>query len=158
MKTASGDKLILGTIHTGLTVSSLDSALEFWCGTMGFDLDVRKTLGGGTAIENIVGVPGADIEIAVVSAPGGHKIELLEYRGPTDRQVMKPRSCDVGSAHMTFSVSDLDQALDRVESAGWMRLGAAQTNPTGSRMAYVRGPEGHTIEFMQPAPAAAMSA
>ncbi len=158
MKTASGDKLILGTIHTGLTVSSLDTAIQFWCGTMGFDLDVRKTLGGGNAIENIVGVPGADIEIAVISLPGGHKIELLEYRGPADRQVMKPRSCDVGSAHMTFSVSDLDQALERVEAADWMRVGAPQTNPTGSRIAYVRGPEGHTIEFMQPAPAASKAA
>jgi len=147
--------LVLHTEHTGLTVSSLDDAIEFWCGVMGFELSARKTLGSGPFIENIVGVPGADLNIAVVVAPGGHKIELLEYLSPADRQVLKPRSCDVGSAHVTFAVSDLDEMLDRVEAAGWMRLGAPQTVAAGpragDRVIYVRGPEGHTIEFMQPA-------
>jgi catechol 2,3-dioxygenase-like lactoylglutathione lyase family enzyme len=142
---------VLRTIHTGLTVSSLDDAIAFWCGVMGFELSTRKNLGSGAASENIVGVPGADIEIAVVTAPGGHQIELLEYRGPADRKIYKPRSCDVGSAHLTFAVSDLDEMLARVEAAGWMRLGIPQTAPTGTKVIYVRGPEGHTIEFMQPA-------
>jgi predicted enzyme related to lactoylglutathione lyase len=78
---------------------------------------------------------------------------LLQYRKPDDRMICKPRSCDVGSAHLLFSVSDIDAMLGRVEAAGWMRLGMPQTNPSGSRVAYVRGPEGHTIEFLQPAPA-----
>jgi hypothetical protein len=30
-----------------------------------------------------------------------------------------------------------------------MRVGVPQTVPTGARVIYVRGPEGHTIEFMQ---------
>lgn len=145
----NSESLVLGTLHTGLTVSSLDTALDFWCGVMGFGLDFRKALAPGASLDNIVGVPGADMEIAVVTAPGGHKIELLEYRGPDDRQVMRPRSCDVGSAHLTFSVADLDHVLERVEAAGWMRLGVPQTNPNGTRVIYIRGPEGHTVEFMQ---------
>jgi catechol 2,3-dioxygenase-like lactoylglutathione lyase family enzyme len=64
---------VLRTIHTGLTVSSLDDAIAFWCGVMGFELSTRKNLGSGAANENIVGVPGADIEIAVVTGPGGSK-------------------------------------------------------------------------------------
>ena len=140
---------VLRTIHTGLTVSSLDDAIAFWCGVMGFELSARKNLGAGPANENIVGVVGADIEIALVTAPGGHQIELLEYKGPVDRKVYQPRSCDVGSAHLTFSVTDIDKLLDRVESAGWKRLGAPQTYPNGMRVAYARGPEGHTIEMMQ---------
>jgi glyoxylase I family protein len=145
--------LVLDTIHTGLTVSSLDEAITFWCDVMGFEMLYRKDLGGGVSIENIVGVSGAELEIAVIAAPGGHKIELLQYRKPDDRTIFKPRSCDVGSAHLLFSVSDIDAMLGRVEAAGWMRLGMPQTNPSGSRVAYVRGPEGHTIEFLQPAPA-----
>ena len=141
--------LVLHTEHTGLTVSSLDEALEFWCGVMGFEMGVRKDLGSGTLVENIVGVPGADMQIATVIAPGGHKIELLEYRAPADRQVYQPRSCDVGSAHLTFAVTNLDEMLARVETARWRRLGVPQTLATGTRVAYVRGPEGHTMEFMQ---------
>jgi glyoxylase I family protein len=146
---AISKNLVIRTIHTGLTVSSLDTAIEFWCGVMGFELFARKNLGPGPINENIVGVVGADLEIAVVVAPGGHQIELLEYKGPGERAIYKPRSCDVGSAHLTFSVSDLDEILARVEAAGWMRVGVPQTVPTGARVIYVRGPEGHTIEFMQ---------
>ncbi|MCP1117903.1 VOC family protein [Robbsia andropogonis] len=140
---------VLRTVHTGLTVSSLDDAIAFWCGALDFEFTARKTLGAGPSIENVVGVPGADIEIAIVTAPDGHQIELLEYRGPVDRKIHQPRSCDVGSAHLTFAVSDLDETLRRVEDAGWMRLGAPQTMPNGMRVVYVRGPEGHTVEFMK---------
>lgn len=141
--------LVLHTEHTGLTVSSLDEALEFWCGVMGFELVARKDLGTGPLVENIVGVPGADLQIATVRTPGGHKIELLEYRAPADRKVYQPRSCDVGSVHLTFAVSDIDEMIARVEAAKWRLLGVTQTLPTGTRAAYVRGPEGHTMEFMQ---------
>ncbi|WP_157874599.1 VOC family protein [Streptomyces sp. AcH 505] len=143
--------LVLGTEHTGLTVSSLDDALEFWCGVMGFELLARRIIGTGPFVENIVGVPGANLHIAVVIAPDGHKVELLEYLAPADRQVIKPRSCDVGSAHLAFTVTDLDEMLRRVEAAGWKRLGVPQSlteGPrAGDRVVYVRGPEGHTIEF-----------
>jgi glyoxylase I family protein len=152
--------LILGTEHTGLTVSSLDSALEFWCGVLGFELSERRIIGTGLFVENIVGVPGANLHIAIVIAPDGHKIELLEYLAPADRQVVTPRSCDVGSAHLAFTVSDLDEMLSRVEASGWKRLGVPQSIMAGPRagvqVAYVRGPEGHTIEFFgRPAPAKA---
>lgn len=146
---ATADQLVLDTIHTGLTVSSLDDAIAFWCDVIGCRLDVRKKLASGPALDSIVGVPGTELEIAVVVAPGGHKIELLQYDKPNDRTIYRPRSCDVGSAHLTFSVTDIDKLLDRVESAGWKRLGAPQTYPNGMRVAYARGPEGHTIEMMQ---------
>ena len=35
-------------------------------------------------IEQVVGVDGADIEVAYLQAPG-HRLELIEYRGPADR-------------------------------------------------------------------------
>ncbi len=145
--------LVLDTQHVGLTVTSLDTALEFWCGVLGFELAARRSLGSGPSMENIVGVPGVDLDIAIVVAPGGLRIELLEYLSPEDRKVYQPRSCDVGSVHVAFSVSDLEVMLTRVESAGWNRLGAPQVLPNGARVMYVRGPEGHTLEFMQLAPA-----
>jgi catechol 2,3-dioxygenase-like lactoylglutathione lyase family enzyme len=151
MSDVQQEKLVLRTVHTGLTVSSLDSALEFWQGVMGFELLARRVIGDGPYVENIVGVPGANLHIAVLNTPDGHKIELLEYLSPADRQVMKPRSCDVGSAHLTFAVTDLDEMLRRVEAAGWNRLGVPQDvtdgPQAGDRVVYVRGPEGHTIEF-----------
>ena len=40
----------------------------------------------GELAAEITGVPGAEISLAVLKAPGGHKIELLEYLAPKDRK------------------------------------------------------------------------
>ena len=49
---------VLRTEHTGLTVASIDGVLEFWTEVLGFQLVYRKELGGGHAMEQVVGVPG----------------------------------------------------------------------------------------------------
>src|SRR5947209_10332244 len=89
---------ILAADHTGITVSDLERSLEFWRDVLGFELSHRAHQKGELA-EQITGVAGADILIAVVKAPG-HKIELLEYRAPADLQHFRPRPCDVGSVHI----------------------------------------------------------
>lgn len=83
----------------------------------------------------------------------GHRIELLEYHSPANREVIKPRACDVGSVHIGLYVEDMDAALARVAEAGWMPVAEPQTveegERRGMRLIYVRGPDGVTIEFMQ---------
>ena len=47
----------------------------------------------------ITGVQGAEIKLAVVKTPGGHKIELLECSSPLERKEnVDLRPCDVGFA------------------------------------------------------------
>ena len=75
---------ILAADHTGITVSDIERSLAFWRDVLGFELSHRANQKGELA-EQIVGVPGAEILIAVLKAPG-HKIELLEYRAPVDRR------------------------------------------------------------------------
>ena len=67
--------------HTGITVSNLDRSLAFWRDVLGFELSHTAHQTGEMASE-ITGVEGAEIKLAVVKAPGGHKIELLEYLSP----------------------------------------------------------------------------
>src|SRR2546425_7779402 len=90
---------IIAADHTGITVSNLERSLEFWQNVLGFELSHRAHQTGDMAAE-ITGVAGAEILIAVVKAPG-HKIELLEYRAPTDRKKHGDlRPCDVGATHV----------------------------------------------------------
>lgn len=138
--------------HTGITVSSLEESLHFWVDVLGFPLVSKMRFENGALIENIVGVKGADLSLAAVQAPG-HLIELIEYHSPSDRQAMKPRSCDVGSVHIAFMVEGLDALLNRIEKAGWHKLGTPQMiedGPRGgTRLIYVRGPDGVTLEFLE---------
>jgi hypothetical protein len=70
---------IIGADHTGITVSNLERSLEFWRDVLGFELSHTAHQTGELARE-ITGVAGAELKLAVLKAPGGHKIELLEYR------------------------------------------------------------------------------
>ena len=140
--------------HTGITVSNLERSLAFWRDVLGFELSHTAHQKGELAQE-ITGVEGAEIKLAVLKAPGGHKIELLEYLAPADRKRANLRPCDVGSVHVALLVDDLDAVLAQIAASGWKAAGKPQTLKTGpnagKRVVYVRDPDGTTIEFMQTA-------
>jgi catechol 2,3-dioxygenase-like lactoylglutathione lyase family enzyme len=145
---------IIGADHTGITVSNLERSLVFWRDVLGFELSHAAHQTGELAKE-ITGVAGAEIKLAVLKAPGGHKVELLEYLGPPDKKTnINLQPCDVGSAHVALLVNDLGAVLERMAASGWKAAGKPQTlksGPnTGKRVIYVRDPDGTTIELMQP--------
>lgn len=147
---------IIDADHTGITVANLERSLEFWQNVLGFEFSHRTHQTGEMASE-ITGVADAEIKLAVVKAPGGHKIELLEYLAPPDRkQHVDLRPCDIGSVHIAFTVDNLDAVLQKIAASGWKAAGTPQTLQTGpnagKRVVYVRDPDGTTIEFMQPPP------
>src|SRR5438094_8181105 len=94
---------IISADHTGISVSNLERSLAFWRDVLGFELSHTAHQKGELAQE-ITGVEGAEIKLAVLRAPGGHKIELLEYPAPADRKHANFRPCDVGSAHLALLV------------------------------------------------------
>ena len=136
---------IIAADHTGITVANLERSLAFWRDVLGFQLSHRPHQTGDFASE-ITGVPGAEISIAVLKGYG-HKIELLEYLAPSDRKRVALGPCDVSSVHVAFTT---------IAASGWRAAGQPQTliaGPNaGKRVAYVRDPDGTTIEFMQPPP------
>src|SRR5438094_2542829 len=115
---------ILAADHTGITVSNLERSLAFWRDVLGFELSHRAHHTGELASE-VTGVPGAEISIAVLKAPG-HKIELLEYHAPPDRKHSQLSPCDVGSVHIAFTVDNLDAVLGAIAASGWKAAGTPQ--------------------------------
>ena len=144
---------IVAADHTGVTVSNLEHSLSFWRDLLGFKLSHRAHQSGEMA-QKITGVAGAELKLAVVRAPGGHKIELLEYLAPADRKKdVSLRPCDVGHVHVALTVENLDTILERIAACGWKSAGQPQTLTVGpnagKRVIYVRDPDGTTIEFME---------
>jgi len=144
---------IISTDHTGITVSNLERSLEFWRDVLGFEFSHSAHQKGDLAQE-ITGVDGAEIKLAVLKTPGGHNIELLQYLAPADHKRATLRPCDVGSVHLALLVNDLDAVLAQIAASGWEAAGKPQTlskGPNaGKRVVYVRDPDGTTIELMQP--------
>ena len=143
---------IVSADHTGITVSNLEPSLAFWRDVLGFELSHTAHQKCELAQE-ITGVEGAEIKLAVLKTAGGHKIELLEYLAPADRKRANLRPCDVGSVHVALLVHDLDAVLAQIAASGWQAAGKPQTLKTGpnagKRVVYVRDPDGTTIEFME---------
>ena len=145
---------IIAADHTGFTVANIERSLAFWRDVLGFELSHRAHHTGALA-SDVTGVEGAEILIAVLKGHG-HKIELLEYLAPADRKRVDLRPCDVGSVHVALTVDNLDATLSAIAASGWNAAGQPQTLTTGpntgKRVAYVRDPDGTTIELMQPPP------
>jgi len=144
---------VLDTDHTGITLSNLERSLAFWRDVLGFELS-HTAYQKGELAQEITGVEGAELKLAVLKAPGDHKIELLEYLAPADRKRANLRPCEVGFVHVALLVDDLDVVLERIATSGWKAAGKPQrlqSGPNaGKRVAYVRDPDGTTIEFMEP--------
>jgi glyoxylase I family protein len=139
--------------HTGITVSNLERSLAFWRDVLGFEFSHSAHQSGRMA-EKITGVKGAELKLAVVKSPSGHKIELLEYLAPPDRKNDSTlRPCDVGHVHVALTVENLESLLQKIAALDWKAAGQPQTltsGPnTGKRVIYVRDPDGTTIEFME---------
>src|SRR2546428_8752524 len=110
---------VIAADHTGITVSNLERSLEFWQNVLGFEFSHRAHQTSEMASE-ITAVAGAEIKLAGVKAPGGHKIELLEYLAPAERkQHVDLQPCDVGSVHIAFIVDNLDAVLEKIAAFGW---------------------------------------
>src|SRR5438046_686589 len=143
---------IISADHTGITISNLERSLAFWRDVLGFELSHTAHQTGELA-EEITGVEGAEIKLAVLKTPSGHKIELLEYLASPDRKHVEVRPCDVGHVHVALLVDDLDAVLDKIAASGWKASGKPQTLKTGpnagKHVVYVRDSDGTTIEFME---------
>ena len=144
---------IVAADHTGITVSNLERSLAFWRDVLGFELSHTAHQTGEMARE-ITGVRGAELKLAVLKTPSGHKVELLAYLAPAERKRhVDLRPCDVGSVHIALIVDDLETILSAIEASGWKAAGKPQTLRSGpnagKQVVYVRDPDGTTIEFMQ---------
>ena len=144
---------VLAADHTGITVSNLERSVAFWRDVLGFEFS-HSARQAGERPEQITGVKGADLKLAVLKTPTGHKIELLEYSAPADRKKsFDLRPCDLGHVHVALTVDDLDGVLEKIAASGWKAAGEPQGlthGPNaGKRVVYVRDPDGTTIEFMQ---------
>jgi catechol 2,3-dioxygenase-like lactoylglutathione lyase family enzyme len=142
---------ITSTGHTGITVADIDRSIAFYQDILGFEVS-EKVYCSGAMFENITGVPGAEMDVVFVRAPG-HIIELLCFRKPEDRGRSTLRTCDTGFWHIAFKVRDIERVVAAVREGGFEALSPIQTAtegpPKGLRVVYVRDPDGIVLELIE---------
>jgi len=116
-------------LHTMVRISDIDASLRFYCDLLGLR-EVRRT-------ENEAG----RYTLIFLAAPGddGAQVELTynwdpeEYRGGRN------------FGHLAYAVDDIHAACERLMAGGVTIL----RPPRDGRMAFVRSPDGISIELLQ---------
>jgi catechol 2,3-dioxygenase-like lactoylglutathione lyase family enzyme len=145
------DFSILSFNHTAFTVSDLDRFIPFFCDLLGFELTSRAPR-DGRLIGRMTAIDGVEIEIAYVNGPG-HRIELIQYQAPAGREVVVPRLCDAGAAHVALDVTGIEALVAASGAYGFTPVGEIieiDAGPNkGNRVVYLRGPDGITVEYIE---------
>ena len=143
---------VSGFWHGGVTVTSMDRSLRFYCDLLGLvrvsDREVRE----GAVLE-VVAAPATGIRVCMLQVPGSDcYLELLEYIDcvtPVSHiDVSSP-----GTGHLCFYVEDLDALWGQLKAE---RVQAISPGPVdcsaripGTWCMYVRDPDGYPIELFQ---------
>ncbi len=143
---------VLRTIHTGLTVHDLARMVSFFCQVLGAEAGEIRQIPLGDTLGHITGVPGAQARVCMVTLPGEHVVELLQYAAPASATTVAPRPCDIGAAHLALQVDSVADTANRAKAFGFAVAGQLQFLPggpfAGQWVAYVRDSHGFTLELI----------
>jgi catechol 2,3-dioxygenase-like lactoylglutathione lyase family enzyme len=139
----------------GMTVSDMDTAVEFYSKVLSFE-KVSDVEVAGEDYERLQGVFGLRMRVVRLKL-GDEFIELTEYLTPKGRPVpVDSRSNDRWFQHIAVITSDMDKAYallrkNKVEhaSTGPQRLPDWNKNAGGIKAFYFRDPDKHWLEILQ---------
>ena len=118
-------------LHAMLRVADLDRALDFFCGKLGLVERRRRDVEAGRFTLVFLGT---DHE------PGRPEIELTHNWDETE-----PYGTGRSFGHLAFAVPDVYAVCDRLREGGVTIL----RPPRDGRMAFVKSPDGISIELLQ---------
>ncbi len=123
-------------LHTMVRVADLEAALAFYCGALGLE-EVRRT-------ESQAG----RYTLVFLSAPGDRDRAQTEFAPLVElTHNWDPERYEGGRnfGHLAYEVDDIYQACARLQAAGV----TINRPPRDGRMAFVRSPDGISIELLQ---------
>ena len=140
--------------HVGVTVADMDRAVAFWTALLGAAARERTVL-RGPQLGTLVGYPGIHIERCWIDLPGGMALELLRYLDRDDT-AYDPGTAHPGNVHVCLRVDDMDAAHAHAVACGATPISerpieVAAGPRAGTRLAYLRAPDGVTIELVREA-------
>lgn len=141
--------------HIGITVRDMDRSIDFWERLLGVSARDRDLL-AGPQLGGLLGyAPGLRIDRCWVDLPAGGALELLRYidrdDAPYDEGTAHP-----GNVHVCLAVADMAAGHTHAVASGARPVGGPIEVPAGpnagSQVAYLRTPDGVTLELRQAGP------
>lgn len=132
--------LQLSLDHGGASVADLAKSIRFYQQVLEFEVDEEFQ------------IPGTEVRGAVLSNPGGARVELFHRVASRSSAPGHPidSTLQQGWFQIAFRVMDLAQAFEQVVAAGATVVKAPFKAPDGrSQVAFVGDPDGNLIELIQ---------
>ena len=127
--------------NVGIAVRDLDAAIAFFT-DLGLTELGRDEVSGEWA-DTAVGLDGNHAKIAMLQTPDGlARLELFEYIHPETIETEPTRPNDLGMHRVSFSVDDMDAALEIAARHGVHPLRGVATYQDLYKLTYLRGPSG----------------
>jgi catechol 2,3-dioxygenase-like lactoylglutathione lyase family enzyme len=157
---SAADSPVLELSEFMLYVANLDRSIAFYRDVIGLELPPRSGPPPWTAdpdvlrVHNTIGGAYRVATLKLPGAPASSGLELVEYRG-INRQPVRPRIQDVGTATIILTVRDLDAMLARVKASGASIVTAAgrpvtlQLDGVETRAVIVKDPDGSLVELRE---------
>ena len=152
--------MLVDVLHFSFTVSDLDRSVDWYVGVVGLEL-VNRQRQDNDYTRTLVGMADAVLEVARLKIPSrspgssDHLLELVHYVAPAGARVPLPTNSP-GVAHLAFLVDDIHARYQwmtelNVEFRGRPVQITAGSNE-GGWACYFTGPDGETLELLEPAP------
>lgn len=139
--------------HIGIIVSNMERSIDFYCDTLGFELEATVELIAGDTVEKGVGIPGAAIKSTYMKlGEGSTMIELLQYLNPKSKPIPPDaKSNDIGVGHAAFYVEEIESYYEMLVKKGvkFISPGVMESS-TGARFCYFYDPDGAVLEIIKP--------
>lgn len=123
-------------LHTMVRVADLDAALDFYCDKLGLTLVSRRDYEAGRYTLVFLAAPGDEEQARAAKAP---MVELTYNWDPEDYGGGR------NFGHLAYQVEDIYAACQRLMDGGVV----INRPPRDGRMAFVRSPDGISIELLQ---------
>lgn len=126
-----------------IVVEDLEAAKAFFV-ELGMQLEGETRVEGEWA-DRVVGLKNVQSDIAMMRTPDGHgRVELSTFITPeaTRNGSEEPAVNTLGIRRIMFTVDDVDDVLDRLQSHDAELVGEVAQYEDVYRLCFVRGPEG----------------
>jgi len=135
--------------HTGLVVADLDAALRFWRDLLGFSV-ARQMDESGPHIDAMMGLQDVRVTTSKLTTPDGGMIELLYFHSHPDKPRWTGTPYSTGFTHVALTVSNMDEAHEKLAAAGVRFKAAPQYSPDGAvKVIYCEAPDGVLLELVE---------
>ncbi|HEU5240098.1 MAG TPA: VOC family protein [Pyrinomonadaceae bacterium] len=136
--------------HVGITVSDMKRSVRFYCDYLGLSVSTFISRCEGEYISTLVGIPNVCIDICLLQAPDGSRIELLQYLSHPGAAGACARANEPGRPHCAFTVANIRELYDRREQFDCKFEHPPQPSKDGVLVAYCHDPDGTILELVQP--------